>query len=159
MFAFTFTQKHLHSYLSNKLPYQIINYCIVCNSSIIYLYQIPFFLSNVFYQLAKSFFNSSCYQFLIITLNIFQPLHFNLFFIFSIFPSSRQNENAPKMRMETYLFTRTSTTVMQFGKIMTVCSRFKPPCSPIHPPFLPCTLRPVAKIITKKGERPWQLGF
>ena len=112
MFAFTFTQKHLHLYLSNKLPYQIINYCIVCNSSIIYLYQIPFFLSNVFYQLAKSFFNSSCYQFLIITLNIFQPLHFNLFFIFSIFPSSRQNENAPKMRMETYLFTRTSTTVM-----------------------------------------------
>ena len=135
MFAFTFTQKHLHSYLSNKLPYQIINYCIVCNSSIIYLYQIPFFLSNVFYQLAKSFFNSSCYQFLIITLNIFQPLHFNLFFIFSIFPSSRQNENAPKMRMETYLFTRTSTTVMQFGKIMTVCSRFKPPCSPIYPQY------------------------
>ena len=55
MFAFTFTQKHLHSCLSNKLPYQIINYCIVCNSSIIYLYQIPFFLNNVIYQLPKFF--------------------------------------------------------------------------------------------------------
>ena len=49
MFAFTFTQKHLHSCFSHKLPYQIINYCIVCNSSIIYLYQIPFFLSNVYF--------------------------------------------------------------------------------------------------------------
>ena len=76
MFAFTFTQKHLHSCFSNKLPYHIINYCIVCNSSIIYLYQIPFFLSNVFYQLAKSFFNSSCYQVLIITLNIFSAVTF-----------------------------------------------------------------------------------
>ena len=56
MFVFTFTQKHLHSCLSNKLPYQIINYCIVCNSSIIYLYQIPFFLNNVIYQLPKFFF-------------------------------------------------------------------------------------------------------
>ena len=76
MFVFTFTQKHLHSCLSNKLPYQIINYCIVCNSSIIYLYQIPFFLNNVIYQLPKFFLNSSCYQVLIITLSIFSAFTF-----------------------------------------------------------------------------------
>ena len=74
MFAFTFTQKHLHSYLSNKLPYQIINYCIVCNSSIIYLYQIPFFL-NVIYQPAK-FFKFKLLSYLIITLSIFSAFTF-----------------------------------------------------------------------------------